>query len=426
RGNSHHSHSSPRNCQFPPCQFRQRSRTHIPTINMDRSLDEILEERQNTRGGRRGGRGRPDRDGGRGPRRDYERERDFPRDGVKKDDIHQHASTNTNHLARSADRNLYQSFPREDARNIDRDWVHDKFEDDDSRRPTRGSRNDRYDREPARDAYVPYSPDRAIPKSNQIHSSGSTSIRVENIHYDIQEPDLKELFESIGPVESLRLLYDRHDRSQGVAYVVYPSASLADRAFRQFDGQNAMGQPIYLTIQQQSAARPARNPFDNVEKPARSLFDRIDNRRSASPDSRNVDRYVPPGGRDRRSSRSPPRRGGRGAPREAGRRPGARRENTDRRENGGRERGDRRGPGPKENDGRPTVKGRPKKTAEELDAEMDDYWGGGSAANEGSAVASGQNEPGREPQVSTIAGGENNNMGTTSTAPDDDIDLMVE
>ncbi|THW38300.1 hypothetical protein D6D21_07842 [Aureobasidium pullulans] len=51
---------------------------------MDRSLDEILEERQNTRGGRRGGRGRPDRDGGRGPRRDYERERDFPRDGVKK------------------------------------------------------------------------------------------------------------------------------------------------------------------------------------------------------------------------------------------------------------------------------------------------------------------------------------------------------
>ncbi|KAG9834365.1 hypothetical protein KCU63_g13562, partial [Aureobasidium melanogenum] len=109
-----------------------------------------------------------------------------------------------------------------------------------------------------------------------------------------------------------------------------------------------------------------------------------------------------------------------------GRRPGARRENTDRR-GGGRERGDRRGPGPKkENDGRPMVQGRPRKTAEELDAEMDDYWGGGSAANEGSAVASGENEPGREPQVSTIAGGENNNMGTTSTAPEDDIDLMVE
>ncbi|KAH0290960.1 hypothetical protein M436DRAFT_34725 [Aureobasidium namibiae CBS 147.97] len=352
---------------------------------MDRSLDEILEERQSTRGGRRGGRGRSDRDGGRGPRRDYaEREREYPRDGVKK------------------------SFPREDARNIDRDWVHDKFEDDDSRRPARGPRNDRYDREPARDA------------------SGSTTIRVENIHYDIQEPDLKELFEGIGPVESLRLLYDRHDRSQGVAYVVYPSSNLANRAFRQFNGQNAMGQPIYLSIQE---ARPSRNPFDNVEEPKRSLFDRIDNRRSASPNARNVDRYLPPGGRGPRNSRSPPRRGGRGdrgAPRETGRRPGARRENTDRRE-GGRERGDRRGPGPKkENDGRPVVQGRPRKTAEELDAEMDDYWGGGSAANEGSAVASGQNEPGREPQVATIAGGQNNNMGTTSTAPDDDIDLMVE
>jgi THO complex subunit 4 len=192
-----------------------------------------------------------------------------------------------------------------------------------------------------------------------------------------------------------------------------------------------MGQPIYLSIQE--SARPSRNPFDNVEEPNRSLFDRIDKRRSASPNARNVDRYLPPGGRGPRGSRSPPRRGGRGdrgAPRETGRRPGARRENTDRREGGregGRERGDRRGPGPKkENDGRQTVQGRPRKTAEELDAEMDDYWGGGSAANEGSAVASGANEPGREPQVATIAGGQNNNMGTTSTAPDDDIDLMVE
>lgn len=208
---------------------------------------------------------------------------------------------------------------------------------------------------------------------------------------------------------------------------------MAQRAVRQFDNQNAMGQPIYLSIQQSAGPRPTRNPFDNVEKPARSLFDRIDsNRRSASPNARNVDRYVPGGNArgNQRNSRSPPRRrGGGGTPRESGRRPGARRENTGgaRGENPRDNTGGRRGGNPrKDNDGRPIVQGRPRKTAEELDAEMDDYWGGGPAPAEGgSAVAAAENQ-GRGPQVATVAQGENPGAGTTSTAQDDDIDLMVE
>lgn len=69
----------------------------------------------------------------------------------------------------------------------------------------------------------------------------------------------------------------------------------------------------------------------------------------SGPAPEGVDRYVP--GRNARS-RSPPRR-------RDGRRPGAR-----------RERGDRgTAPG-----NRPTP--RPRKTQEELDAEMEDYWGG--------------------------------------------------
>ena len=73
----------------------------------------------------------------------------------------------------------------------------------------------------------------------------------------------------------------------------------------------------------------------------------------SGPPPTNVDRYVP--GRGSRS-RSPQR------PRRDGRRPGARRERGERR--GGRGGGER------------TARdGRPKKTQEELDAEMEDYWG---------------------------------------------------
>lgn len=118
-----------------------------------------------------------------------------------------------------------------------------------------------------------------------------------------------------------------------------------------------------------------RNPFDSAVLPPRPLAERITRAagsrdRSYSPIRHsdvsgppppNVDRYVP--GRDR-SSRSPmPRR-------RDGRPPGARRERGDRSERGDRGR---------EASGRSAR--RPKKTQEELDAEMEDYWGSGPKDN---------------------------------------------
>lgn len=73
------------------------------------------------------------------------------------------------------------------------------------------------------------------------------------------------------------------------------------------------------------------------------------------------------------------------------------------------------------------AQGRPRKTAEELDAEMDNYFnsntGGGDA---GGQVAQGsEHDTGaREAQVATAPQTENNMTGATSTM--DDIDLMIE
>ncbi|KFX97875.1 hypothetical protein V495_06752 [Pseudogymnoascus sp. VKM F-4514 (FW-929)] len=282
---------------------------------MDRSLDDIVSERhqnKDSRGQRRGGR-RNDRT-------------EYPRDGIRKS-------------------------IRDEPRDLDSEWVHDKYNDNTSSNAPRPRR---------------YSPDR-----ERAYAPASSKLRVDNVHYDLTESDLDDLFNRIGPVAKLELVYDRAGRSEGIAYVTYESARDASAAVREYDGANANGQPIRLVaVPSGPGGGGRRNPFDSAVLPPRPLAERItrpggSRDRSYSPVRHsdvsgppppNVDRYVP--GRDR-SSRSPmPRR-------RDGRPPGARRERGER-----SERGDRGG---REGGGRSTR--RPKKTQEELDAEMEDYWG---------------------------------------------------
>lgn len=180
----------------------------------------------------------------------------------------------------------------------------------------------------------------------------------------------------MGQVSGVELLYDRQDRSKGIAFVSMPDPRDARDAVRDFDGANANGQPIRVSLVASAPANRPRNPFDNAERPSRSLFDRVEKRsRSESPQMRhrrgdrdersgrggnNIDSYVP-GGRSGSQRRSPPqgRRGGGNDGRRGSRRPGERqprRPNTDA-------------------DGHKIIQGRPRKTQEELDAEMEDYFG---------------------------------------------------
>ncbi|KAM4054835.1 RNA recognition motif domain-containing protein [Hirsutella rhossiliensis] len=277
---------------------------------MDRGLDEIIADSR--------GDGPRNRRGG-GDSRRRERQ-DYPREGVRK------------------------TFQRGEPRNLDSEWLHDRYEAHQSRR------------EPA--------PRRR--RESPVHSEPRGSkLRVENIHYDLTEDDLDELFARIGPVSRLQLLYDRAGRSNGTAYVTYEHRDDAQEAVRQYDGANANGQPIRLTL---LPGGPSRNPFDTAVMPSRPLADRISapsgRSRSLSPRRRvdegeaarkGIDRYIPGGG-SRSRSPMPQRRGGR--------RPGVRREANAKDEQSNR--GARGNP-------------RSKKTQEELDAEMEDYFGGGAA-----------------------------------------------
>lgn len=203
-------------------------------------------------------------------------------------------------------------------------------------------------------------------------------------HPCLTTDSFQDLFARIGTVSDAKLTYDRAGRSEGIAFVTYDRIADAREAIREFDGANAKGQPIRLTLLPlpPRASAPARrdNPFDRVTNP-RSLFDRIEapaareRRRTDSPLSegdeygRNGSRRAPRN--DRRSNVSRP------APENIDRYVPGQRASRDNSRRGGRRPGERR---EKKPDAAPRSAGRPKKTAEELDAEMEDYWGAQSNA----------------------------------------------
>ncbi|CAG8899702.1 unnamed protein product [Penicillium egyptiacum] len=235
-------------------------------------------------------------------------------------------------------------------------------------------------------------------------SSTLTKVRVDNLHYDITETDLDDLFGRIGPVSELTVSYDRAGRSEGVAFVTYARLKDAHTSIQEYDGANAKGQPIRLSL---IPGRRERNPLDSAQRPRPSLLDRVQrprDDRSMSPDDNadgrrrrgggrphrsdvtkpapdNIDRYVPG---QRSNQRSPNRRGG-------GRRG---RDNRSQQADGSNRRSNPR----------------PRKTQEELDQEMEDYWGG--ANNGGEAAAPAQDVP----QQTAPA--------PSAPAADDDIDMI--
>ena len=62
------------------------------------------------------------------------------------------------------------------------------------------------------------------------------------------------LFEKIGPIKELKMVYDRAGRSEGTAYVTYESHHDAMEAIREYDRANAAGtSPCFLLLERHSS-----------------------------------------------------------------------------------------------------------------------------------------------------------------------------
>ncbi|EMR08368.1 hypothetical protein PNEG_03208 [Pneumocystis murina B123] len=103
----------------------------------------------------------------------------------------------------------------------------------------------------------------------QVPKPLSYRVKVENLHYELTEDDLNGLFKRIGPVSKLNIKYDRSGRSTGIAFVSFERIEDAHNAINQFNGANAAGQPITLTLDLQ--------PSRKSQRKSDSLFGRISN-----------------------------------------------------------------------------------------------------------------------------------------------------
>ena len=107
----------------------------------------------------------------------------------------------------------------------------------------------------------------------------------------------KDLFEQKGPVTKSQVIYDKHDRSTGIAFITYQYPEDAKEAIRAFNGANALGQPIGVRLVDDTSRI---NASVTAQSSGRSLFERIENPNQRRNRSRSPHR--------RQRSRSPPYR----------------------------------------------------------------------------------------------------------------------
>uniref|UniRef100_A0A6B2LF55 RRM domain-containing protein n=1 Tax=Arcella intermedia TaxID=1963864 RepID=A0A6B2LF55_9EUKA len=76
-----------------------------------------------------------------------------------------------------------------------------------------------------------------------------TKITIENLKYDVLEPDLKELMEPCGTAEYIKVLYDeKTGRSEGKADIIFNSKTDAENAVQRYDGSSIDGQPMTVKL----------------------------------------------------------------------------------------------------------------------------------------------------------------------------------
>ncbi|KAK9803366.1 hypothetical protein WJX73_009745 [Symbiochloris irregularis] len=78
--------------------------------------------------------------------------------------------------------------------------------------------------------------------------AGPCKLFVGNLHSNIAEADLKQIFEPFGTVELITLQRDATGRSQGIAYVQYGNMSDATKAMQQIDGLEIGNQKVSVKI----------------------------------------------------------------------------------------------------------------------------------------------------------------------------------
>jgi len=123
------------------------------------------------------------------------------------------------------------------SKGINDHWKHDKYEDNN------GGRNRR----------------QIFSRIGDRNESGNATILVSNLHWEVSEDDLKNLFEEVGEVSKVRIKYDKAGRSDGEATIVFNSKSDAQRAINKYDGVELQGMEMKIKMDYSHSSRNKEN-----------------------------------------------------------------------------------------------------------------------------------------------------------------------
>ncbi|KAL6768187.1 REF1 [Auxenochlorella protothecoides x Auxenochlorella symbiontica] len=84
-------------------------------------------------------------------------------------------------------------------------------------------------------------------------SALGTKLYITNLHYDVTEGDIKELFSTCGEVIRHRIIFDASGRSQEAGFVVYQHKSEAEAALQRYNGVALDGRVMQIELIPQSA-----------------------------------------------------------------------------------------------------------------------------------------------------------------------------
>ncbi|KXS18160.1 RNA-binding domain-containing protein [Gonapodya prolifera JEL478] len=91
----------------------------------------------------------------------------------------------------------------------------------------------------------------------QVAAQGS-KIEVRNLDFQVNESDLREIFDQISPVKSVALQFDKHGRSVGIAEITFHNAESGARAVQKFNNVPLDHKPMKITVKTTLAPVPVK------------------------------------------------------------------------------------------------------------------------------------------------------------------------
>jgi len=92
--------------------------------------------------------------------------------------------------------------------------------------------------------------------SSNTTSTRGSYISVENLHYDVTEKDLQELFSTVADVSQAKLVFDVSGRSTGVATIKYDSLEDAEKAIKKYNNVELDGQAMRIQLKEYTPRAP--------------------------------------------------------------------------------------------------------------------------------------------------------------------------